>query len=153
MPIPISSSGTASHPRDIVALRGELAQAERGLRERAEREAVRLVEAERVAWREAREGCLQLERIRRDANARLDAIREGGQTRFPGECALAQIALRDLETWELRDSAAYTIVSFAGRRNRLRFLRGGADREAVMRETLAHGGVYTERGYFQEILK
>jgi hypothetical protein len=153
MPTPLRDSGTGATACDIVALRRDLAQAERGLRERAAREAVRLAEAELVAWREAQEGCLQLERIRRDANARLDAIREGGQTRFPGEYVLAQMALRDVETWELRCSAAYTIVSFAGRRNRFRFLRGGADREAVMREMLAHGGVYTERGYFQEILK
>jgi hypothetical protein len=150
---PTSELATAALVRDITALRRELALAERGLRERAAREAVRLAEAERVAWREAREGCLQLERIRRDVNARLDTIRGGGQTRFPGEFALAQTALRDMETWEPRCSAAYTIVSFAGRRNKLRFLRGGADREGVVRETLAHGGVYTERGYFQEILK
>jgi hypothetical protein len=150
---PTSELATAALVRDITALRRELIQAEHGLRERAEREAVRLTEAERVAWREAQEGCLQLERIRRDGNARLEALRSGTGERFHGEGALAGMALRDVEAWELRDSAPYTIVSFAGRRSRLRFLRGGADREAVMRETLAHGGVYTERGYFQEILK
>ena len=52
MPTLPSSSGTVEHPRDIVVLRRELAQAERELREKAEREAVRLAEAERVAWRE-----------------------------------------------------------------------------------------------------
>jgi hypothetical protein len=153
MTTPLSDSGTNPRHRDIVALRRELAQAERGLRERAEREAVRLANAERDEWRIARENCLQLERIRRDATARVIAIRAGGKTRFPDECALAELALRDVETWELHDSAVYTSISFAGRRIRLRFLRGGADREAVMGETLAHGGVYTGRGYFQEILK
>jgi hypothetical protein len=145
-----SSSGVTC---DIVALRRELAQAERGLRERAEREAVRLAEVERLAWREARADCLQLERIRLTAQTRLEAIIVGGSERFLGECELAEMALRDVEVWELRDSAAYTIVSFACRRNRLRFLRGRHERDGVMRETLTRGGVYTERGYFQEILK
>jgi len=153
MPTLPSSSGTVEHPRDIVVLRRELAQAERKLRERAEREAVRLAEAERVAWRETREACLQLERIRRDANARFEAIRRGEQERFPAEYALAEMALREVETCELRDSAAYTIISFACLRERLRFLHGGPEREALMHDALTCGGVYTERGYFQEILK
>lgn len=144
---------SGSHPRDIAALRHELAQAERELRERAEHEAVLLAETERVAWREAREDCLQLERIRRDVTARTEVIRDGGRERFPGERALAGVVLRDVETLEFRDSTAYTIVSFACRRERLRFLRGGAQRDAVLREALRRGGVYTERGYFQEILK
>ncbi|MGC1907695.1 MAG: hypothetical protein WA715_27985 [Candidatus Acidiferrum sp.] len=146
-------SGIGATAHKIVALRRELAQAEKELRERAEREAVRLAVEERDQWRVAREDCLQLERIRRDASARLEAIRDGGQPRFPGEYELAQSAIRDVEKWELRDSAAYTIISFAGRRIRLRFLMGGAQREGAMRETISQGGVYTERGYFQEILK
>lgn len=146
-------SGIGATAHKIVALRRELAQAEKELRERAEREAVRLAVEERDQWRVAREDCLQLERIRRDATERLIAIGSGGKTRFRDEAALAELALRDVETWELHDSAVYTIISFANRRDRLRFLVGGADREAVMREALAQGGVYTERGYFQEILK
>ncbi len=153
MPTLPSSSGTVEHPRDIVVLRRELAQAERELREKAEREAVRLAEAERVAWRETRENCLQVERIRRRATARIEAIRHGGRERFTGERALAVIAMREVEMWELRDSTAYTIVSFARLRDRFRYLRGGAEREAVIRETLTRGGVNTERGYFQGILK
>jgi hypothetical protein len=153
MPTLISGPGTGIHSRNIVALRHELAEAERELRDRAECEAVRLAEAERAAGREAREDCLQLERIRRDANTRLEAIRRGEQERFPAEYALAEMVLREVEAWELRESAAYTIISFACLRKRLRFLHGGAEREAVMHEALTCGGVYTERGYFQEILK
>ena len=153
MPTFPNSSGTVVHPRDIVALRRELAKAERELREKAEREAVRLVEAERVAWREARENCLQLERIRRHATARIETIRDGGRERFNGERALALMVTREVEMLELRDSTAYTIVSFARLRDRLHYLRGGSEREAVIRETLTRGGVYTERGYFQGILK
>jgi hypothetical protein len=136
-----------------VALRRELAQAERDLREKAEREAVRLATAERIAWLEVREGCLQLERIRRNANARLEVIQSGCLERFSGERSLAEMALLDVATWETRDSAAYTVISFARLRDRIRCLRGGTEREAVMRETLTRVGVYTERGYFQGILK
>ncbi len=149
----LSDSGTISRPPDIVALRRELAQAERVLRERAEREAVQVAEAERIAWREAQANCLQPERIRREANRRMEAIQAGGTERFLGERALAEMALSDVEKWELRDSAAYTTISFARLRDRLRYVRDGSERDAVVRETLARGGVYTERGYFQEILK
>jgi hypothetical protein len=52
-----------------------------------------------------------------------------------------------------RADASYTVVSFARLRDRLRYLRGGSERESVVREALERGGVYTERHYFQEILK
>jgi hypothetical protein len=136
----------------IVALRRELARAERILREKARSEAVRMAAAERIAWREAREKCLQLERIRRNAKARLSAICNGSPERFSGERTLAEMALNGVETWEMRDSAAYTVISFARLLDRLRYLRGGTDREAVVAETLKRGGVYDDRGHFTEIL-
>jgi hypothetical protein len=43
-----------------------------------------------------------------------------------------------------RADAAYTVISFARLRDRLRFLRGGSEREAVVREALERGGVYTD---------
>jgi hypothetical protein len=153
LPRTYHDAGTGATPRDIVALRRGLAQEERGLRERAQREAVRLAEAECVAWREAQADCLQLQRIRRSAKRRLESIIAESPESFSGERELAEMALRDVEAWELRDSAAYTIVSFARRRDRLRYLRGGSERVAVMREALEHGGAQTERGHFQEILK
>jgi hypothetical protein len=143
----------ATEASNIVAQRRDLAHAERRLRVRAEREAVRLAEVEVLCWRDAQAACLQLERIRRQASARVEAIQGGEMERFSGERTLAEMALSDVESWELRDSTAYTIVSCARLRDRLRYLRGGAEREVVMREALACGGVYTERGYFQEILK
>jgi hypothetical protein len=145
----------SSRPRisaDITALRAALAQAEYQLRQSAELEAVRVADAERVAWRSAREACLELEQIRKNAISRLQAIQNGGPERFRGEGTLARGALDDVEAWERRDSAAYTILSFACLRDRLRYLRGGSGREAVLVETLACNGVHTERGYFQEIL-
>jgi hypothetical protein len=137
----------------IIALRRELAQAERELRERAEREATRLAKAERAARREVQTNCLQLERIRRRAKTRLEAIISENSERFPGELKVAEMALRDVQAWELWDSTVYTIMNFACMRDRLHFLRGGTEREAVMREVITRGGVYTERKYFQEILK
>jgi hypothetical protein len=148
----LSDSETGAAPGEIVVLRRELAQAERELLLRAGREAVRLAEAERVVWRKAQADCLQLERIRRNAKKRLEAIIAGDSERFAGERELAEMALRDVKTWELRSSAAFTIVSFACRRERLRYLRGGSECEAIIRKASERGNVYTDQGYFQEIL-
>jgi len=135
--------------RDIVALRRELAQAEGILRGKAEGEARRLAEAERVAWREAQEACFAFDRIRQSANSRLEAIQAGDRERFVGERRLAEMALRDGH----RADASYTVLSFAPLRERLRYLRGGSERESVVREALKRGGVYTDRRYFQEIVR
>jgi hypothetical protein len=137
----------------IASLRRELSVAEQELREKAACEAERLAQAERITWREARESCLQLERIRRSATVRLKAIVTGSRERFPGERELAEMALREVDGWGLWDSTAYTVISFAGRRGRFRFLRGGAEREAVIGEAVKRGGVYNERGHFIEVLR
>lgn len=135
--------------RDIVALRRELAQAERALREKAEHEAQRLADAERVAWVEAQEACSSFDSIRRSVNSRLKAIQAGERERFVGERRLAEMALRDAH----RADAAYTVISFARDRDRLRYLRGGNERESALAEALRRGGVYDERGHFMEILR
>lgn len=133
----------------VAALRRELAFAEHELRARAEREAVRLAEAERLALWEARDSCHGFDLIRPLVQKRLAAIRTGANERFTSERRLAEMALRDAD----RADASYTVVSFASLRDRIRYLRGGAERESVLREALERNGVYTERGYFQEILK
>jgi hypothetical protein len=122
------------------------------LRARAKREAIGLVRAERVAWREAQNACFFFDRIWPKARTRMQSIRAGGPERFVGEASLAEIALGTA----LRADAAYTILSFANPRDRLRYLRGGSERDAVVRETLERGGVYTERcagRHFQEIVR
>ena len=136
----------------IVALRCELAQAERSLREKAEREARRLAVAEHCAWHEARDVCYAFDSIRRNANMRLQALCAGRPERFSGEGKLAEMALRHAD----HADAAYTLISFARLRDRLRYLRGGSERETVVREALMGGGVYTDgcRGrHFQEIVR
>lgn len=138
--------------REIVALRRDLAQAERALREQAERKARRLVEAGRIAWREAQDACFSFDRIRQSANTRLKAIQAGDHERFRGERQLAEKALRDAD----RADAGYALISFARRGDRLRYLRSEIEREAVIAEALQRGGVYTDacRGrYFQEIVR
>jgi hypothetical protein len=142
----------AADLRRITALRRELADAEQTLRARTRREATRLAHAEHAAWRQACDACHAFDRIRRNASARLDAIRTGSPERFRGERRLAEVALRDAD----RADAAYTVISFARRRDRLRYLCGGDERKAVIREAIARGGVFTDaRGgnYFQEILR
>lgn len=134
------------------AMRAALLRSAQMLREEAQREAKRLVEAEHVAWREARDSCYEFDWIRGAAIARLEAIRAGGQERFLGERQLAEIALRDAD-WA---DASYTVISFARLRDRFRYLRGGSEREAVVREALERGGVYTdayEGRHFQGIVR
>jgi hypothetical protein len=125
---------------DIVALRRDLAHAERVLRQKAESEGERLAEAEHDAWREALDSCSSFDWIRQAATARLKAIRAGDRERFLGEGRLALMALRDAD-WA---DAAHTIISFARMCDRFRYLRGGHEREAVVREALERDGVYTD---------
>ncbi len=142
----------ALDPHRITALRRELADAEQTLRAQTRREAARLADAERAALLEARAACHAFDRIRPNASARLDAIRAGSPERFRNERQLAEMALHEAD----RADAAYTVISFAKRRDRQRYLRGGGEREAVIREAIARGGVFTDaRGgkYFQEILR
>ncbi len=112
---------------------------------------------ERFAWRAARDRCLQLEKIRRNAQRRLDELASAAADspeKFRGERAWAQAALREVARCEPHDSAAYTILSFSSRRDRLRYLRGSdEERAAMVRETLARGGVRDERGHFQEVVR
>jgi hypothetical protein len=138
--------------RSVLALRRELALAERQLREKVEREAERLAVAEHVSWREARDSCYVFDWIRRAAIARLEAISVGGNERFLGEERLAQMALRDAD-WA---DAAYAVVSFASLGDRLRYLHGGSERAAVVREALERGGVFTNAyggHHLQEIVR
>jgi hypothetical protein len=141
-----------ANARDIMALRRELARAERVRRDDAEREARRLAKAEHVAWREVQDACFLYDYIRANVNKRLEAIRAGERERFHNEVQLAEMALKDAE----HAGAAYTIISFARLAERLRYLRGGSEREVIVREALERGGVYTNAcggRHFQEIAR
>jgi hypothetical protein len=145
----LAAHSTPSDVSRMVALRRELELAERAFRNDAEHEARRLVQADRTAWREARDACASYDRVRRGASERLEAIHAGAPERFAGERRLAEMALRDAD---LAD-ATYTIVSFANRQDRLRYLRGGSERAAVVSETLRRQGVLDDRGHFIEVVR
>ena len=115
----------------------------------ADREAFRLVGAERAAWREARDACFLFDRIRQSVKSRLCAIVTGGRERFLGERRLAEMALLDAD-WA---DASYTVLSFARLRDRMRFCAAVRSVKQSCAKRSKSGGVYTERGYFQEILK
>jgi hypothetical protein len=130
---------TLADARRVATLRCELAEAERDLLEKAEREAIRLARAEYVAWREAQEACFAYDWIRQNVNRRLEAIHAGEPEQSPGELQLTEMAFTDAA----RADAAYTVISFARLHDRLRYLRGGSEREAVVREALDQGGCLT----------
>ena len=136
----------------VTALRHELAEAERELLSRVEKEAARLAQAERRAWLEARDACHNFDRIRPFAQRRIAAIRAGADERFTGERVRAEMALRAADEAD----AAYTVVNFARLIDRLRYLHSEAEREAVVREAAERGGVYTSAcggRHFQEIVR
>jgi hypothetical protein len=150
----------------ITELRRELASAEQQLREHAARTADKLARDERAALNEAAENCRDYNHIRQKAEARLAAIRAGvilpgrqAPERFPGEARLAEMALREAD----KADAAYTIIGFASARERMRYVLACAQRDgaahdsraldALLRETLDRGGVYTDRNFFREIVK
>jgi hypothetical protein len=120
---------------------------ERELRKGARRAARTLALAEAVVSRQAQDACDAFSRIRPRVEDRLAAIQGGSSERFLGERRLAELALRDAE----RADAANTILSFARRRDRLRYLCGGFERETVIAETIRWGGVYGERKQFHRM--
>lgn len=127
---------------------------DRSVRARAEREARHTAELERVSWSACLEQCRSCDRTLGYIRERLAEISSGARERFAGERKLAEYALPQVEQRALRFDAIYTVLSFGNLRDRWRYLRGSdADREALIREVLARGGVFTDRGCFQEILR
>jgi hypothetical protein len=66
------------------------------------------------------------------------------------------MALHEIEQWEMVGSASYAVISFANRHERLEYLLGGTDRDAIIAKTLQRGGVYTDAcggRHFMEIVR
>ncbi|HUK30539.1 MAG TPA: hypothetical protein VLV89_05450 [Candidatus Acidoferrum sp.] len=140
----------------LAAMRRELANAELQVRQLAAKHGDILAQRERDACADALESCGTFDSIRPRATARLAEIREGvvlpgrkTPERFLGEARLAEMALREAD---LAD-ASYTILAFANARDQARYIRGGAERDAVLRETMKRGGVYNDRKYFMGIVR
>jgi hypothetical protein len=148
-----------NHPRradanQIGALQRQLAAINRRVAELAQQEACRIAALEHAEWLAAGDECRRLDKSRRNARARLTALAEGAPPRWPREMWIGVQALGALNFFQPPADAAYTLLSFASARDRLRFLRGGrAEREALLREILTRGGVFDDRGRFQEILR
>ena len=138
----------------IGSLQRQLAAIDRRIAELAQQEAGRIVALEHTEWLAAGDECRRLDKSRRNARARLTAVAEGAPKRWPREMWIAAQALHALNFFQPPADAAYTLLSFASARDRLRFLRGGpAEREALLRDTLTRGGVFDDRGRFQELLR
>jgi hypothetical protein len=138
----------------IGSLQRQLAAIDHRIAELAQQEAGRIVALELAEWLAAGDECRRLDKSRRNARARLTAVAEGAPKRWPREMWIGVQALHALNFIQPRADAAYTLLSFASSRDRLRFLRGGrAEREALLRDTLTRGGVFDRRGRFREILR
>jgi hypothetical protein len=140
----------------IAELRSQLASAERQLRELTEQHAGILKQREHAAWAEARDACLDYDRIRARAQVRVAQILDGvpvpgkhSPERFPGEMRLALMALCEAD----RADAAYTVISFGGTPEKVRYAQGGDARDSLLREAMERGGVYNERNYFVEVIR
>ena len=112
-------------------------------RQSLRRDAETLLEIERASWLEAQDVVLQLEAIRRNAGRRLD----GGIERWPGETELAWQALAEVYRQMPRAAAAYNVISFASRKDRLAFAVDPQARERLINDALEDGHVPDERGY------
>lgn len=100
---------------------------------------------------DAREEVLGLNRLRRNAGARLAALRRGWQPRFLGESELAWSALALVAGQELRAAARYNFLAFASPADRTRFALNPRERERIVDEVLTAGAVVDERGRVMEL--
>ena len=127
---------------------------DRSSRARADREARYMAELERVSWLACLERCREYDKTLAYIRQRLAEMSSGAPERFRGERKLAEMALPQVERSALRFDAIYTVLSFGNQLDHWRYLRGSdAEREKLIREVLTLGGVYTDRGYFREILR
>jgi hypothetical protein len=143
-----------THAPDFQSLRRQLAELERKIAEHAQRQAEQIAALEHLEWLVTGHECRRLDKLRPLVRRRVTALAEGAPERFPREMHSGILKLASLSHDAPLFDAAYTLLSFAGKRERLRFLRAGrAEREAILRQILVRGGVRDDRGRFQEILR
>lgn len=100
---------------------------------------------------DARKEVLSLHRLRRNAGARLDAIRSGAQPRFTDEEVVAWDALALVAGQELRAAARYTFLGFASVEALAHFVLNPRERERIIDEVLISGVVVDEKGRVMEV--
>jgi len=106
----------------------------------------RLRAAERCILGRARANLLSLVALRRNAGARLMALRGGARERFPQETELAWDALRFVADHEARASASYLVAAFASERDCAAFALHPERRAALVDRVLEEGGLRADHG-------
>lgn len=99
----------------------------------------------------ARDELLSLHKLRRNAGARLAAIRRGAQPRFANEEAAAWDALALVAEQELAVSAKYLLLAFGAPAMRSRYALHPEQRRTLTDEVLTTGVVVDESGRVMEI--
>ncbi len=99
----------------------------------------------------ARDELLSLHKLRRDAGARLAALRRGTRPRFAGEEAVAWDALALVAEQELGVAAKYSLLAFGTEADRACFALLPGERDQMVDETLERGFVQGDTGAVMEI--
>lgn len=99
----------------------------------------------------ARDELLSFHKLRRDAGARLAALRRGAKPRFLGESELAWSALALVAGQELRAVAKYTFLTFASPADRAHFALNPRERQSMVDAVLTTGAVVDEKGRVMEV--
>ncbi|MCH6554965.1 MAG: hypothetical protein IH793_12525, partial [Acidobacteria bacterium] len=99
----------------------------------------------------ARDELLSLHKLRRDAGARLAALRRGARPRFADEEAVAWDALALVAEQELGVAAKYSLLAFGTEADRACFALQPGERDQMVDETLERGFVQGDTGAVMEI--
>jgi len=99
----------------------------------------------------ARDELLSLHKLRRDAGARLAALRRGARPRFADEEAVAWDALGLVAEQELAVSAKYLLLAFCAPTVRSRYALHPEQRRALTDEVLTTGVIVDEKGRVMEV--
>ncbi len=131
-------------------VRRELAEAKKKA-QRVKTATKKLQSLERDLLLTTREEVLSLHKLRRDAGARLAALRRGAKPRFLGESELAWSALALVAGQELRAVATYTFLAFASPADQAHFALNPRERERMVDAVLTTGAVVDEKGRVMEV--
>jgi hypothetical protein len=125
----------------------ETIEQEKRQRECEASQADALLGLEFVAWRAIQDVLLQLEKIRRDAGRRLDAIHHGDRELWSGEMEVGWEALAEVYRQMPRAAAAYYVISFAPAQDRFTFAIDAEACEKLTDEALERGWVADKKGH------
>ena len=98
-----------------------------------------------------RDELLSLHKLRRDAGARLAALRRGARPRFADEEAVCWDALALVAGGELRAAAEYSLLAFAAPSVRCCYVLHPEQRKALTDEVLITGVVVDDKGRVMEV--